>query len=563
MQQTYQTRLTLDNAQQRWLGEFAQHYGRVQRILYAHVAKGERANELKTTFCAVHGLSARHFNAMRIELDGKLAATVELLKARKKDLQQKIAGARRAVSKLVMDIGGQNKLAAKAKAKVPPIAFALDKMKRLKKRHHGKKIRLVSLQHKLADVSRRLKDNVPGICFGTRKLFNQQFHLHQTDFGVGAAGHAAWKKAWDASRDHQFFTVGSKDETGGNQSCKAQLSSQDAASSSLELTVKMPPSLVAKGAPAFLKIDGVHFNHGHDKVLAALSGHVALTYRFHRDEKGWRVFVATDTADAPITSIGADLGMLGIDFNADHLAVARTDRFGNPVAFWRFELELRGKTTGQRTAIISDALDKVFALAKQHDVGIALEDLDFADKKKELGSMGVRQARMLSGLAYAAYKRLVLAKASRSGVRLTLVNPAYTSVAGLVKYSVRLGRTVHQAAAGVIARRAQGYSEKLPSSDATGCTFRAPLMGAVAVLTLPARNRVESTRNAWADIRRSLTRYCAEQVRLRKETSRVFDLAKGTSSVNSHQLDVASAASREPGELLARRTDQSLLDVPY
>ena len=67
----------------------------------------------------------------------------------------------------------------------------------------------------------------------------------------------------------------------------------------------------------------------------------------------------------------------------------------------------------------------------------------------------------------------------------------------------------------------------------------------------------------FTSIRRSLTRYCAEQVRLRKETSRVFDLAKGTSSLNQHQLDAASAAFLEPGELLARRTDQSLLDVPY
>ena len=211
---------------------------------------------------------------------------------------------------------------------------------------------------------------------------------------------------------------------------------------------------------------------------------------------------------------------------------------------------------------ISGALDKVFALAKKHDIGIALEDLDFADKKRELVSMGVRHARMLSGLAYSAFRQLALSKASRSGVRLTFVNPAYTSVAGSVNYAVRLGRTVHQAAAGVIARRAQGYSEKLPPSGATGCTFRAPLMGAVAVLSLPARNRVESTRSAWAAIRKSLTRHCAEQVRLRKKASSVRP-GNGAHAENSHQLIGATVPVREPGVLLARRADQTLTDVPF
>ena len=198
--------------------------------------------------------------------------------------------------------------------------------------------------------------------------------------------------------------------------------------------------------------------------------------------------------------------------------------------------------------------------AKKHGVGIALEDLDFVDKKRELVSMGVSHARMLSGLAYSGFKQLAQSKASRSGVKPTFVNPACTSVAGSVNYAVHLERTVHQATAGVIARRAQGYSGKLPSSDATGCTFRAPLMGAVAVLSLPARNQVESTRSAWAAIRRSLTRHCAEQLRLRKKASNVRP-GKGAHAENS-QLIGATVPVREPGVLLARRSVQTFQEVP-
>ena len=107
---------------------------------------------------------------------------------------------------------------------------------------------------------------------------------------------------------------------------------------------------------------------------------------------------------------------------------------------------------------MSDALDKVINIANKFNCPVAIEDLDFSKKKSELANMGVKKARMLSGLAYSKYKQLAEAKVSRKGVELIMIDPAYTSVAGSVKYAVRLGITVHQAAAGVIARRAQGYS---------------------------------------------------------------------------------------------------------
>lgn len=568
MQQTYQTRLTLDATQQRWLGACGELYGRLQRTLYAHIAKGDNASRLKPEFCAKHGLSARQFNAIRMELEGKIGGTVELLKLRKKELSGDLKAVTRSIVRLEKDIAGQLKLYAGAQAK--GIVFSLKHHRVLCKRLFNKKRCLQSLESKVKEVDARLKAPVPGIGFGSRKLFNQQFHLHQTDFGAGESGHAAWRCAWRDARSHQFFIIGSKDETAGNQSCKARLvhavpTIGIASPSTLSLLLKMPPALVAKGAPAFLSVEGLRFEHGQRQIEAALLAGTALSYRFHRDERsasGWRVFVSTDTVDAPIVTLPTDLGVLGVDFNADHLAVNRTDRFGNGVAFWRFELPLKGKTSGQRAAVLSEALDKVFSLAKGQACPVALEDLDFAAKKKELRSMGDKYARMLSGLAYAAFKNLAMAKAARLGIELKFVNPAYTSVAGSVKYAVRQGLTVHQAAAGVIARRAQGYSEKLPKSGPQGCTLRAPLMGCTAVLSLPARNRDESTRAVWGKIRRSLTQHCAEQARLRKKSS--SHPGSAGVPVNMRSLDGAQAPPREPGILLARRNPTDPLpDVPF
>jgi IS605 OrfB family transposase len=559
MQQTYQDRLDLTPMQQRWLDAFGALYGTTQRKLYAQVAKGEVAMDLKVRFCNDYGLSARQFNALRIELAGKIDSTIELLKVRKTDLKSGIKATLKSIAKISKSIAVQK--SAK---------WTKEKQARQEKQLFGKKRRLVSLNEKLISIDRRLRANAPGICFGSRKLFNQQFHLDATTFGVGEAGHAVWKKAWQDARSHQFFLIGSKDETAGNSSCKAQIvhappTTEVAMPTTLTLTVKMPQSLVLLGAPKFLSIEKVRFEYGHAQILEALADGIALSYRFHRDNSsptGWRVFVASDIADKPKTSLSTKMGVLGVDFNADHLAWSRTDRFGNPIEAGRINMHQFGKTSGQRTAILSEALDALFAIAKKHLLAVALEDLDFTAKKQELKKLGERRARMLSGIAYSKFKQLAQSKSSRLGVDLHFVNPAYTSVAGLVKYAAPLGRCVHQAAAGVIARRAQGYSEKLPKTDADGVrTLKAPLMGCVAVLHLPVRNRCESTRAIWGVIRRSLSQHCAELVRVRKRPSRQRNTPE---SVSMPQLDGAFVPSRESGSLLSRRANQTILtDVPF
>lgn len=127
---------------------------------------------------------------------------------------------------------------------------------------------------------------------------------------------------------------------------------------------------------------------------------------------------------------------------------------------------------------------------------------------------------------------------------MIFVDPAYTSVAGSVKYAVRLGRTVHQAAASVIARRSQGFTENIPKRSEDGSTnYRASLMGHIAVLTLPAESG-KRTCMTWGDIRKSLTRHCAEQLRLRMEASRDRRKSK---LVNMQLLNKDASLFRELG----------------
>ncbi|WP_196799656.1 hypothetical protein [Verrucomicrobium sp. 3C] len=74
---SYQTRLTLAPAQATSLDAYAALYGRVERSLFAKMRAGVPRNELKRSFLRRFGLTARQFNAIRIELEGKIASIQE------------------------------------------------------------------------------------------------------------------------------------------------------------------------------------------------------------------------------------------------------------------------------------------------------------------------------------------------------------------------------------------------------------------------------------------------------------------------------------------------------
>lgn len=497
MQQTYQTRIAPSADALRWLDAFAGHFGRAERSLYAAVAAGRDLMKEKSALMAELGLSARQYNALRMQLQGKIDGTAELLRSRRLDLQSAVRSAQRSVkllsAKLLEVAAGRRELSPRKLASV-------------KRQLFNKTRRLASVRAKLARVQARLAAPVPGIGFGSRKLFNAQFHLEEAGF----ESHEQWLAQWRESRSNQFFLVGSGDETGGNQSCKAALQEDGR----LRLLLKLPPALVDQGAPAFVQLEDVGFAYGHDNVVAVLQADGPLTYRFCRDAKGWRVLVSTSVDALPVqTAPKALVGCLGVDFNADHLALTRVDRFGNFRGSRRVPLALSHLSSDQRDARLSEALANVLGQAQREGLSVAYEDLDFQAKKKSLRELGLpRYARMLSGLAVSRYRQLLQAKAERAGVQLHCVDPAYTSVAGRIKYAVALGLTVHQAAAGVIARSALDFKSPDERPPRSG-THRVPFKGSVDVLDLPARNRSGSTRKAWAVIARVSAQHCVDASR--------------------------------------------------
>lgn len=69
--------------------------------------------------------------------------------------------------------------------------------------------------------------------------------------------------------------------------------------------------------------------------------------------------------------------------------------------------------------------------------------------------------RMLSQFSYDLFGRLMKSKGFQAGIEVKEVNPAFTSLIGDVKFGHGYGLSTHQAAAMAIARRLQGFCERI------------------------------------------------------------------------------------------------------
>lgn len=489
---TYQTRLCISPQVEDALSDCADNLSQVERSLFAEIQKvskfsGSVLNQTKSTFLAKFGISSRHFNSIRVALQGKIDSYRSNLCRYINETSARIEAVKKTIEKLT-------------KKDVEPEK----RQKHLLNIHHNKR-RLAQQEKRLEQLESDKNSGQARICFGSKKLFNAQFDLEANQY----ENFEEWKQEWQKARNNQFILVGSKDETAGNQLCSA-IRQKDG---TLTLRVRMPQALVAKHGK-YIEIHGVKFEYGQEILEAALNDNEArrvlknlkssetkhygqaITYRFLRDNKGWRVFVSTARPQVAIKTI-KHIGTIGIDLNANHIALVESDRFGNLIDSKTIPLNTYGKSKTQTEAQIGEAVKTIVEHSEKTLKPIVIEDLDFSHKKTLLkDNSSNRHARMLSSFVYSKFRSFLESRAYRHGVKLYKVNPAFTSVIGRVKYATRYGLTVHHAAALVIARRLCRFSERTSSCCRNELVIPNNKGGHVT-FSLPARNRGKHVWSFW------------------------------------------------------------------
>lgn len=297
MMLTYQTRLQIDDRTNAALEEYASACATVERSLFRAVATGKTTASCKSNFLKQHGITARQFNSCRVSLEGKMAACRESQMQGLAHLKQQIAALDKKLDQL---------------QKKPSKKFSLHQINRRRQK----------LSHRLFQLEIDFKEKRIRLCFGGKKLFRAQFHLEHNGFD----SHQEWKKAWEARRNSEFFLLGSKDESGGNQTCTACVMDDG----SFTLRLRLPVALEPKYGK-YIEMKQVRFAYGHEAILASLHDPQgqAISYRLKQNCKGWTLFASTSLAKVdPVCLEGT--GCIGIDLNADHIACVETNRFGNP-----------------------------------------------------------------------------------------------------------------------------------------------------------------------------------------------------------------------------------------
>lgn len=302
------------------------------------------------------------------------------------------------------------------------------------------------------------------ICFGSRKLFNAQHHLEENGYN----SHEEWKTDWIKKRSGRFYCVG-KSQLGGGTMLKIFPLDDEGG---YRLSIRIPRCLRADlGEYLDLRFN-VSDRDGRTRrgdLNYALERQKPITTQmFRREHKDdtWYVHLTTYVSDIPLVHTRKN-GCIGIDFNKDYISITHVKRDGNIGYVQEMPFQCCGLSTGQRQARMRDVVAEVVTLAESLNCAIAIESLDFSKKKASMSEESKLYNEMLSNLSTGLFRTALESRCRRFGVELLTVNPAFTSVIGMIKFMALYGLSSGTSAAMAIARRAMNLSERIPKCLAT------------------------------------------------------------------------------------------------
>lgn len=153
-------------------------------------------------------------------------------------------------------------------------------------------------------------------------------------------------------------------------------------------------------------------------------------------------------------------GVIGLDFNKGFVTLTETNQYGHMVDTDLIRYRFKRGTATQTDLEAVATLVKERALATGKDV--VIENLNFKDTKaRTVSKKGKKYNDMLHSLAYHKFTDIMENVCYRNYIWLRKVNPAWTSWIAEQKYCPQMKLNTHTGASFVIARRGQGYTDKV------------------------------------------------------------------------------------------------------
>ena len=439
-------------------------------------------------------LDARYARAIDISIQARCASLIE---TQQLDIETKFVKRKKILSKY------------KKEQKIYHEAFQKESIdrKKINKTNRDKRHEKVSyllnqitkINNEIIVLENKLQDNLfENIVFGGKYLFKKQ-HKSGVNFEL-------WKKEWH-NRASEIECGGSASEDFGNKQFQLTLSNDQFKDTKqrFNLKVNVPNRLREKYGDKYT-LKNIVFPRGEKAILKNVLAHQAYRIALSNYNKNIRtidknedlndkekalkfsefkkpkhvdfgcttvsflikkkkngkigIHVTLPRDDVKIIS-NDEKGVIGVNINHENISMAEIDKEGKLLYSKVFRFNFGHKNSGgYREALINKSIKEIVDYAKSKKKHIVLESLDFFNKKaNQLKGLDKNYNRMLHTLAYAKIKERFRINCFLSGVKLIFKYAAYSSFLGKILYAKKLGISVHQAAAYVMARRYYKFDE--------------------------------------------------------------------------------------------------------
>ena len=424
---TIETRLELQEDAVKYLTEYVVFYNEISRKLWQIVRLSNfkelyTRSEFNTYACNKYNILKRTANSIYSDLAGKKKSLLELKKTE------------------------------------------LSNRKTRYKKFFNKKNELINkinnLKQDVENLEKDIKNKNIKISFGSKKLFNAQYNLEANGFRT----HTKWKNNYHKKRDKNIYYLGSKDETLGNQ-----LAQLDYDITTSKFTLKLRKEKQYSSESKYLNISNIDFKYMKDELINIINDHksnqtlLPLSYRIYRVKNKWYLqVIITTIVENYVTR--KEYGVIGLDFNNGFISFSETNESGNLIKALNYPLKYHGCGNKALNEMLN-TINNIVTYARSVGKDISIEDLKFDSKKansiKSNQKNEKKYNKMIHTLDYSRYIFRLENKCHKMQVSLNKVNPYNTSLIGYEKYAKNRKMTIHQAASFVIARRHQGFIDKI------------------------------------------------------------------------------------------------------
>lgn len=412
-------------------------YGKAKRETF-HVLK-RHADFNKSTFNThlqtKYNILKRTANSIISDAQGTLNALIELKKYEKSQLERKISSLEKLIGKLEMKVA-DNKTLLRLNDK----SVSLVTHRNLKRKLVSKKNQLNNKKQRLKNLQYQIAHGIYKLCFGTKYLFKHDYN------------------EFIARRDSQLSFVGTKTEKAGNQVLQLSYNHQNN-----QFDIQLRKDIGGFKDQRGSYVNGkIHFNHHKQELISILANRDSpLSYKIIKKNGRYYLYCTFEIQrDESSFVTRSSNGVIGLDFNKGFVTVTETNQYGHMIDTdlirYRFK---NGNATQTDLELIANKV-KELALAKGKD--IVIENLNFKDTKaKTVSKRGKKYNNMLHSLAYRKFTNIIENVCYRNHIWLRKVNPAWTSWIAKQKYCPQMKLNIHTGASFVIARRGQGYTDKV------------------------------------------------------------------------------------------------------